>query len=162
MHAQRANEITLHQPEGFRQQQRVGHFFGHAVDHFAPELDREGCFKLLFGQGMLRPAGNGAAGSGFGVPEPLVVFFSQGHGGVKADDREPPRHFQDGLNDRFAHLGIQIVELGGVIPGHAGAVVAVVDVARAAVAVVVILEYHGCVGAAVIMVFNHHAHPAVR
>ncbi len=38
VHAQRANEVALHQPEGLRQQQRVWHLGGNAVDDLAPEL----------------------------------------------------------------------------------------------------------------------------
>ena len=57
------------------------------------------------------------------------MALGQGHGGVEANDRKQARHVQDGLNDLLAHRGIQVVELRGVVPGKAGAVVAVIDVA---------------------------------
>ena len=43
---------------------------------------------------------------------------------------------EDGLDDRLAHLRLQVVELRGVVPRHGGAVVAVVDVARLAAPVI--------------------------
>jgi hypothetical protein len=57
------------------------------------------------------------------------VALGQGHGGVEADDGKEARDVQDGLDDLLADGGIEVVELGGVVPGKAGAVVAVVDVA---------------------------------
>ena len=48
----------------------------------------------------------------------MEMFFGQGHGGVKADDREFARHVQNGLNDGFSHFRVEVVQLGGVIPGH--------------------------------------------
>ncbi len=42
MHAERANEVAFHQPEGLGQQQRAGHFGGDAVHHLAPEFVRHG------------------------------------------------------------------------------------------------------------------------
>ena len=59
----------------------------------------------------------------------MKVPLGEGHGGVKADDRKQARHMQDGLNDLLADGGVQVVELRGVVPGKAGAVVAVIDVA---------------------------------
>ena len=40
MHAQGADEVALHEPEGLGQQQRAGNFGGHAIHHLAPELVR--------------------------------------------------------------------------------------------------------------------------
>ena len=73
---------------------------------------------------------DGAAAARLGKPEPLDVLLGERHRRVEADDRELPRDVEDGLDDRLAHLGLEVVELGGVVPRHAGAVVAVVDVAR--------------------------------
>ena len=80
--------------------------------------------------------------------------LGQGHGGVEADDRKQARHVQDGLDDLLAHRGIQVVELGGVVPGKAGAVVAVVDVAGLAGLAVAALEDDGGIGLLVVVVFD--------
>ncbi len=40
MHAEGADKVALHEPEGFGQQQRAGHFRCDAVDHLAPEFMR--------------------------------------------------------------------------------------------------------------------------
>ena len=56
MHAQGANEVALHQPEGLGQQQRSGHFGGHAVHHFAPELMRHVPVELGVGSCRIRRA----------------------------------------------------------------------------------------------------------
>ena len=55
----------------------------------------------------------------------MEVALGQGHGGVEADDRKQARDVQDGLDDLLADRRIEEVELGGVVPRHAGAVVAV-------------------------------------
>ena len=62
------------------------------------------------------------------------------HGGVEADDREAPGDLEDLPDDRLADLGLQVVELGRVVPGEARAVVAVVEVARLAARPVDALE----------------------
>ena len=72
--------------------------------------------------------------------------LGQRHGRVEADDREQARHMQDGLDDLLAHRRIQVVELRGIVPGKAGAVVAVIDVAGFASLAVAALEDHGGVG----------------
>ena len=76
----------------------------------------------------------------------MKVALGQGHGGVEADDGKQPRHVQDGLDHLLAHRGIQVVELRGVVPGKAGAVVAVIDVAGFAALAVAAAEDHGGVG----------------
>ena len=66
MHAQGADEVALHEPEGLGQQQRAGNFGGHAVDHFAPELVRHGAVELGLAHAVLGAGGNGAARPGPG------------------------------------------------------------------------------------------------
>ena len=95
-----------------------------------------------------------AAGARLGEPEPLEMLLGQRHRRVEADHRELARDMQDRLDDRLAHLGVQIVQLSGVVPGHAGAVVAVVDIARAAVPVLDALEHHRRIGAVVVVVLE--------
>ena len=92
--------------------------------------------------------------AGPGKPEPMKVALGQRHGRVEADDRKQPRDVQDGLDDLLAHRGVQVVELRGVVPGKAGAVVAVIDVARLAGAVVAAAEDDGGVGLLVVVVFD--------
>ena len=98
---------------------------------------------------MLGPGRDGSAGARFREPQALVVFFRQRHGGVKADDRELAGDVQDRLDDRLAHLGLQVVELGGIVPRHAGAVVAVVDEPLAAGPFIDPFEDHSGVGCVV-------------
>ena len=83
------------------------------------------------------------------------------HGGVEADDGEEPRDLQDGLNHLLADIGLGVVELGGVVPGEAGAVVAVVDVAGGSVAMVAQAEGDGGVGLVVVVVFDFDFDAAV-
>ena len=88
------------------------------------------------------------------VPEALDVAARQDHGGVEADDREAARHLEDLADDGLAHLGLEIVELGRVVPGEARAVVAVVDVARLAAGPVDALEDDRGVGRIPVVVFD--------
>jgi hypothetical protein len=60
------------------------------------------------------------------------VLLGQRHRGVEADHRRETRDVEDLLDDGFAHFGIQVVQLRGVIPRIAGAIVAVIDKARVA------------------------------
>ena len=73
------------------------------------------------------------------------MLFREGHGRVKADDGETAGDVQNRLDDRFTYLRIQVVQLRRVIPGHAGAIVAMVNVARLTAAVIVAFKHHGCV-----------------
>ena len=65
---------------------------------------------------------------GFREPKTLDMFLGKSHGSIKADDGEVARYVQDGLNDRFAHLGFGIIKLCGIIPGHISTVVAVINI----------------------------------
>ena len=91
----------------------------------------------------------------------MKVALGQGHGGVEADDGKQPRHVQDGLDHLLAHRRIQVVELRGVVPGKAGAVVAVIDVAGLAAGAVAAAEDHGGVGLLKVVVFNLDLHAPV-
>ena len=132
MHAEGAHEIAFHEPERLGQQQGVGYLGGHAIDHLAPELLRKDRIELRSVHGVLGSRRDSARVSGPWEPQTLVVLLGQGHGRVEADDGELPRHVQDGLDDRFAQFRQQEVQLRRVVPGHAGAVVAVIDVAHVA------------------------------
>ena len=46
MHAEGADEVTLHEPEGLGEEQGAGHFGGDAIDDLAPELVRHGAIEL--------------------------------------------------------------------------------------------------------------------
>ncbi len=154
MHAERADKIPLHQPERLGQQQGVGHLLCHAVHHLAPEFVGHQAIKLRFRQAVFRPRWNGTAGTWFGEPQSLVVFLGQRHRCVKTDDGELPGNVQNRLDHRLPDLGIEVVQLGGVVPGHTGGIVAVVDVLLAAGPVVHALEDHRGVGTAVVMVLQ--------
>ena len=64
------------------------------------------------------------------------------------------RDVEDGLNDLLADRGIEVVELRGVVPGKAGAVVAVVDVAGFAAGFVAAAKDDGGVGLLEVVVFD--------
>ncbi len=68
---------------------------------------------------------------------------------------------EDDLNDVLADGCFGVVELGGVVPGEGGAVVAVVDVAGGSVAVVAEAEDYGGVGLVVVVVFDFDFDAAV-
>ena len=69
---------------------------------------------------------------------------------------------EDGLDDGLADGGLEIVELGGVVPGEARAVVAVIDIALVARPAVLPLEDDGCVAAVPVVVLEEDANPLVR
>jgi hypothetical protein len=68
------------------------------------------------------------------------VLLGEHHGRVEADDRRAPGDVDDRADDLLAHLGLEEVELGGVVPRKRRAIVAVVDVARVAGPAVEALE----------------------
>ena len=51
------------------------------------------------------------------IPKPLDVTLRQHHRGVETDDREATGD-EDGLDDRFADLRLEVVELGSVVRGY--------------------------------------------
>ena len=107
VHAEGADEVALHQPEGLGQQQRVGRLGGDPVHHLAPELLGHGGVERLPGHGRARRArGWRRPGPGSGNQRRWHVLLGQGHGGVEADDREAPGDVQDRLDDRLADLGL--------------------------------------------------------
>ena len=154
VHAQRADEVALHEPEGLGQQQRAGNLGGHAIHHLAPELVRHGAVELRLAHAVFSARRNGAARAGTGKPEPVKMPLGQGHGGVEADHGKQPRHVQDGLDHLLAHCWIQVVELRRVVPRKAGAVVAVIDVAGLAARAVAAAEDHGGVGLLEVVVLD--------
>ncbi|MEY4070828.1 MAG: hypothetical protein RL721_1442 [Candidatus Eisenbacteria bacterium] len=156
MHAERANEVPLHHPERLSEQQRAGGLHGDAVHDLAPELVRQQSVELGARHAQAGPRRDRAAVAGFGEPEPLDVALRERHGGVEADDGEAPRDREDGLHDRFARGRVEVVELRGVVPRDAGAVVAVVDVARVAGVTVHASEHDGRVAAIPVVVLDAH------
>src|SRR6185436_9208203 len=129
MHAERADEISLKQPERFSEQQCIRHFRRHAVNDFTPKLFGYRRIELSSGHAVLRPGWNRAAGTRFGEPKTLNMFLGESHRRIKADDREISRHMQDGLNDGFAYFSLGIIKLRCVIPWEGGAIVTVIDIA---------------------------------
>src|SRR5215213_6253279 len=82
------------------------------------------------------------------------MLFRQRHRSVEANNRELARDMQDGLDHTLAHLGAEIIKLGSVVPGHAGAVVAMVNIALLAGPAIDALEYYRRIAAIVIMIFE--------
>ncbi len=161
MHAEGANEVAFHEPESFGEQQGAGNFGGDTIDDFAPELVRHGAVEFGLVHGVFGARRDGSAGAGAGKPEAMEVSLGQGHGGVEADDREQARDVEDGLNDLLADGWIEVVELGGVVPGEAGAVVAVIDVAGFAGGLVAAAEDDGGVGLGVVVILDFDFDAAV-
>ncbi len=130
VHPQRPDKIALHEPEGFRQKQRVRHFCHNPVHHFPPEFHGKGCIEGGLVQTVGSPGRNGAAVTGQRKPQTLVVPFGKGHGGIEADNREATCNFENGLNNSLPRFRVKKIQLCRIVPGHAGAVVAVIDVAH--------------------------------
>src|SRR5512136_2072707 len=78
----------------------------------------------------------------------------QGHGGIETDDRKFPSHVEDRLNDSFPDFRIQVVQLGRIIPGHPGPVVAVVDKLFVATSPIYSFEDHGGIAPVEIMILE--------
>ncbi len=154
MHAKRANEVSLHEPEGFGEQQCSGHFCGDPINHLAPEFVRHVLIELGLAHAVFRTRWNGSARTRAGKPESMEVALGERHCSIEPDDGKQPRHIQNGLDYLLAHRWIEVVELSSVIPGKAGAVVAVVDVARVAGMLVAAAKHHCRIGLLEVMVFN--------
>src|SRR6185369_3735977 len=103
---------------------------------------------------VLRARRNGSTSAGFGEPEALVVQFGQGHGGVEANDGKESGNVKDGLRNGFADFGLQVVELRGIVPREAGAVVAVIDVSGVATPAIDTAKHDRCIGLVKVMIFN--------
>ena len=161
MHAEGADEVALHEPECFSEEQGAGHFGGDSVDHLAPELVRHGAVEIGLRHAVFRTRWNGAAGAGARKPQAMKMPLGEGHGRVKANDRKQARDVQDGLNHLFADGSVQVVELRGVVPGKAGAVVAVIDVAGFAAGFIATAKDHGGIGLVVIVILDLEFNAAV-
>ena len=84
------------QPEGLREQQRVGRLRGDPVDDLAPELGgHRGVELLVCGRADSAREGMAPPWPGSGIPEALDVAPREHHGGVEADDREAARDLED-------------------------------------------------------------------
>ena len=154
MHAQGADKVALHQPESLGQQQRSGHLGGHAIHHFAPEFVRHVLVEFGLAHAVFGARWNGAARARPRKPQPMKMPLGQRHRRVEANHRKQPRHIQNGLDHLFAHRRIQVVELRGVVPRKAGAVVAVIDVARLAGPAVAAAKNDSSVGLLEVVIFD--------
>jgi hypothetical protein len=91
----------------------------------------------------------------------MKMPLGQRHGRVEANHRKQPRDVENGLNHLLAHRGIQVVELRGVVPRKAGAVVAVIDEARFSAGAVAAAKDHGRIGLLVVVVFDLDLHARI-
>jgi hypothetical protein len=140
----------------------VGHLGRDPVDHLAPELGRHAAVEFrLRERTELGPGRDAASGPRFGPPQPLDVLLRQHHRGIEADHRETPGHRDDRLDDRLADLRLEEVELCGVVPREARAVVAVVHVADVAAVPVEALERHRRVGVVPVVILEHDPDPRI-
>ena len=161
MHAEGADEVAFHEPEGLGKEQRSGNFGGDAIDDFAPELVGHAAVELGLAHAVFGAGGDGSAGAGAGKPEAMEVALGEGHSGVEADDGKEPRDVEDCLDDLLADGGVEVIELRGVVPGKAGAVVAVVDVAGFAAGFVAAAEDDGGVGLVAVVVLDFDLDAAI-
>ena len=162
VHAERPDEVALEQPERLGQQERVRDLGGHPVDDLAPELDRHAPVELGLRDGVLGARRDAAGRPGLRPPQPLDVLLGEDHRGIEADDREAPGDVEDGPDDLLADGGVQEVELGGVVPREARAVVAVVDVALVARLAIEPLEHDRGVAVVPVVVLEDDPDPRVR
>ena len=95
-----------------------------------------------------------SAAAGDGKPEPLDVPAGEGHGGIETNDGKEPSYLENGLDHLLADRRAQVVQLGGVVPGKAGAVVTVINVLDMSGGVVAAAKDHGGVGLLVVVIFN--------
>ena len=122
---------------------------------------RHGLVELGLAHAVFGARRNGAACSRPGEPQAVKVPLGQRHRRVKADHRKEARHVQDGLDHLLADGWIQVVELRRVVPGKAGAVVAVINVASLAALQVAAAEDHRGVRLIIIMVLDLDLHARV-
>ncbi len=157
VHPQRPDKVALHQPESFGDQQGVGDLGVDAVDHLAPELDGEDPveFSILHPEGRARRYPG--APPGRREPQAPEVLARQGHGRVETNQAETAGGGDDQVAHRLSDLREEEVELGGVVPRHVGAVVAVVQVAAPAAVVVDMLEDYGSVAVIPVAVLDAQA-----
>jgi hypothetical protein len=88
------------------------------------------------------------------VPGAGEHLVEEQHGHVAADRVAVPADRRQRLAHGVLGSPTAVVELGGVVPGHRGAVVAVVDVARLAAPAILALEGHRSVGVVVVVVLD--------
>ena len=134
VHAERPHEVALEHPERLGQEQGVRHLRGDPVHDLAPELLGHGGVELRRGhRAVLGTRRDGLATLARGrEPQPSDVAPGQHHRGVEADDREAAGDREDRLDHLLPDGRLAEVQLRGVVPGEARAVVAVVDVAALA------------------------------
>src|SRR5512133_480516 len=89
------------------------------------------------------------------------MFTCQSHGGIKANDREFTGNIQNGLNYGFPDFWIQVIQLGSIIPGHAGAVIAMINEAGIPITSIHTTENYSRISAVVVMVVNFDLHPRI-
>ena len=161
MHAEGANEVALHEPEGLSKEQRAGNFGGNPIDNLAPELVGHAAVEVRLAHAIFGARGDGAARARAGKPEAMKVALGQRHGGIKTNDGKEARYMEDGLDDLLAYGGIEVIELGRVVPWEAGAVVSVVDVAGFTGGTVSASKDHGGVGLREVVILDFDLSPAV-
>ena len=122
---------------------------------------RHMCVELVIRHPVFGAGGNRSAAAGAGKPEPVEVTLCEGHSGVEADDREETGHMQDGLDHLFTHCGVQVVQLGGVVPRKARAIIAVIDVSCLPRCPVTPAKHDRCVGLLVVVAFDLDLHTRV-
>ena len=162
VHPERPDEVALEQPERLGQQERARDLRRDPVDDLAPELVRHPAVELGLRDGVLGARRDGPRRAGLRPPQALDVLLGEDHRRVEADDRELAGDGEDRLDDLLADGGVEEVQLGGVVPREARAVVAVVDVALVAGLPVEALEDDRRVGVVPVVVLEDDPDPRIR
>ena len=162
VHAEGAHEIALEHPERLGQEERVGHLGRDPVDDLAPELDRHARIELGLAHGVRGAGRDAVAGPGLRPPQPSDVALGEDHRSVETDHREAPRDVDDGADDLLPDLRVQEVELRGVVPRKARAVVAVVDEAFLARRPVEPLEHDRGIAVVPVVVLDDDSRRGIR
>ena len=154
VHAQGADEVAFHHPEGLCKKQGVGKFALDAVYDLAPEFVGDASVELLGAHAVRSSSGYVSARARLGIPKPLDVPLGQRHGGIETDYREVSGNGQNLLNDSLTRGWVEEIQLSSIVPGHCCAVVAVEDIGGCTGSLVNSAEGYCGIGSVVIMVFN--------
>ena len=154
VHSESPDKITFHHPERFRQQQCVGNFRRHSINHFPPKLLRHSFIEINRQHSVFGTRRNISALPGSREPQPLNVTLGKRHCRVKTDNRKIAGHMKNHLNDCFFCFRIQKINLRRIVPRQTGPVVSMVNVTVFIFVFIVAAKYNGTVFFAVILIFN--------
>src|SRR5215510_5205332 len=107
---------------------------------------------------MLGPGRDRASRARLREPQALDMFLSKCHCRVEADDWEVARDVQNSLNDSFAYLCFQVIQLSGIIPRKRCTIIAMINITDIAAKMIAALKDDGSIGLIVVMIFEIDTH----